>query len=55
MKTVLYALPCIFLASAALAHEGAFPHAHLEDPSWLPVLAGMLVIAGAATVAWLRK
>lgn len=55
MKTIVYALPLIVTASAAFAHADSHAHTHLTDAGWLPVLAGLLTIVGAATLAWMRK
>jgi hypothetical protein len=55
MKAFLISFILTVIATAGHAHDGAFAHPHLNEPNWMPVLFGLLVIAGAAAVAWLRK
>lgn len=50
MKTFLYSMPFILSASAAMSHESGQLHAHLNEPNWLPLLTGLLIIAAAATL-----
>jgi hypothetical protein len=55
MKPLFTALPFVLSASMALAHEGAHLHHHLSDPNWLPLVAGLFVIAGSAVIGWVQK
>jgi LPXTG-motif cell wall-anchored protein len=55
MKYIAHSLPVFLLASAAAAHESLHPHHHLSDPNWLPLAVGLLVIGGAAWLAWSRR
>jgi cytochrome c biogenesis factor len=57
MKVILTPLSLILTAGAALAHSGAEAHIHphVNDPTWVPILAGFLVICGAAAMIWRRK
>ncbi|WP_164860743.1 hypothetical protein [Parasedimentitalea marina] len=53
MKT-LSLLPLLAFASPALAHGGAHLHPHAAN-SWLPVVLGLAVILGAATLAYIQR
>ncbi|MEP5009322.1 peptidase M23 [Roseobacter sp.] len=51
-----------FLTSAAalistplFAHEGLHMHPHASDPSWLPLIAGTVVVAGLTRLLWARR
>ena len=53
MKPVL-ALLSLMLASPAWAHDGVHLHPHGAE-SWLPVILGSLLIAGAAVLARVKR
>tara|TARA_R110002094_G_scaffold91661_4_gene93837 strand:+ start:1150 stop:1317 length:168 start_codon:yes stop_codon:yes gene_type:complete len=55
MKYLLALLPFVLSASLANAHSSVQLHHHLNDPSWLPVIGGVLVIAAAAVLSVVRK
>jgi cyanate permease len=55
MKPLLTALPLLALATASSAHNAPQLHHHVTDANWLPLLLGLLAIATAALVAWMRK
>ena len=43
------------LATPVLAHEGAHLHPHAADPTWLPIVAGVLGVACLARLIWIRR
>jgi hypothetical protein len=55
MKTILYALPLMAPASSVMAHASAHTHGHFNDPSWMPVLTGLLIMTSAMALLWMRK
>jgi hypothetical protein len=55
MKIILRSLLLMPLASAVAAHESQHLHHHVSDPNWLPLTVGLLVIGGAALLAWTRR
>ena len=55
MNHILRSLPLIFLTTAAAAHDRAHLHQHLNDPNWMPLAAGLLLIGLATLFVWSRK
>ncbi|MDG1067782.1 MAG: hypothetical protein P8P40_05290 [Sulfitobacter sp.] len=55
MKHLLAPLVYVFTASLAAAHSSTHLHHHLNDPGWLPVVGGVLLIAVASVILATRK
>lgn len=55
MNHIVNSLLLILLGTAATAHEATHMHHHLTDPNWMPLAAGLVVIAFSALIAWSCK